>query len=200
MSNQAESIENKGNSTPNNPSVEIVEIDLGKLSETQKLTLASVLGSFILQLIYLLNLGFVTDLFKNFIPSAYKDLTNYVRDFLMTFVVYFVVLFFVVALYIGYQILLNDKSNLYLGAQIFDYTVITALSFFALFFISIVIINPTPSIINETFPNLVELFLFLLMLALMVVIAMIPFYVETTLTKRENKPVQSVPQSLSNQS
>ena len=87
MSNQAESIENKGNSTPNTPSVEVVEIDLGNLSETQKVTLVSVLGSFTLQLIFLLNLGFVTDIFKNFIPSTYQILTDYVRDFLNTFVV-----------------------------------------------------------------------------------------------------------------
>ena len=200
MSNQAESIENKGNSTPNSPSVEVVEIEIGNLSETQKLTLISVLGSFIVQLIFLFNLGFVTDIFKNFIPSTYQILTNYVRDFLNTFVIYLLVLFLVIEIYITYQVLLNDNNNIYLGAQIIDNTVIVALSFFALFFITIVTINPTPSIINETFPNLVELFLFLMMFTIMIVIELIPFYVSNMLTKRENKPVQSVPQTITNQS
>lgn len=186
MSNQVESAEGHNTSSANEDSTQIIEIDLANLSDIQKRSLLSVLGTFAAIIVYLLELGIFTGFMKNFIPSDYQILTDFVTNFIITFIPYLIVIFFMIEVFIAYQMLLNNKENLEFGAQIFDYTGLVLLAIVALFFISIVSIPSTPIVgsnhaINQTFPTIVELFLFLIIVFVLIELSLVPFYIRKKL-------------------
>ena len=72
---------------------DIIEIDIDKLSDTQKLVLLSVPIVFLVQLFYLFNLKFFSDFFKGMIAGDYVLLPDYVKNFIVIFIPYLILIF-----------------------------------------------------------------------------------------------------------
>lgn len=169
------------------PEVEVIEIDLQNLSPDQKKSLLVVLGSFVVQIIFLFNMKIITDFFKIPVATSFQIVSDYVVDFLNTFVLYLLVISLIVAIYVSYVLLVNDSDYLKVGLEAFDTIVKVLVLDFAFYFVSLVIITPLNSIgqANPIYPNALELFIFIFMVLLLIAIPLSPFYVLDYL-KREN--------------
>lgn len=171
-----ESSQTKNNaSIPEQP---IVEIDLGNLTDTQKIVLVSVPVVLVIQLFYLFNMNLLTDFFKGIITGAsYKPIADYVKDFVTTFVPYLGVIFLFFALYSGYILLLNDQVYLKELNKLYFYLFVALFVDFVLFFMSVSTLDPYTT----------EFFLFLFVLLVSVMIAFIPFGLYDLLEERTKK-------------
>lgn len=156
---------------------QIVEIDLSSLTDTQKISLITVLFAFLVQVVYLINLNIVSGIIKSMITQQYQALADYVTAFINSFVPYLLVVFIIFALYSVYVLLLDDPNFMKLFYQIFKYLLIALVVDFILFFMSSSTGNPYTT----------ELFTFFLMLLINLIIAFIPFGVYEFLKIRETK-------------
>ena len=153
--------------------VEIIEIDLQNLTPIQKKLLLAVLGSFVVQIVYLLNMKIITDLLKIPITQSFQIVSDYVVEFLNTFVPYLLVIFLIVAIYVGYILLLDDKDYFKTGSDAFNLMAKIVALDFAFYFVSLIILAPLSSAgINPVYPNALELFIFFFMILLSILIAL----------------------------
>ena len=130
---QAASSDNGQEKTENE---KIVEIDLGNLTDTQKLSLIMVLVAFVVQLIYLLNPNIISGILRPMITQQYQAIADYVTSFINTFVPYLVLVFIFFAFYSVYVLLLNDPDFMNLFYTIFKYFLIALFIDFILYFMS----------------------------------------------------------------
>lgn len=194
-------MEESANSTPaveesseTSSKPETVVIDLGQLSDKQKITLLSVLGTIVLQVVYLLNMKVITDLFKGPVADSYKIVSDYVIEFINTFIPYLILVFVFLAFYFSYIILLGDEDYLKVAARAFEYSLIILLGDFVLYVVALMTISPLTNnnfgqlVPNQAYPASIELFVFLFLLILSVVISLLPFYVNKYLSEKETTP------------
>ncbi len=168
------------NTAINDQSDQEIIIELGNLTDSQKTDLFLSVLSFVIQIIYLTNLGFVTGLFKPFIAQSYNLVADYIVQFFASFVPYLIVIYFGFLVVSIYESLVNDFD---LVAEVFDYTAMGSIIFVVFFFIAVFSIPTLP--LSAFYPNVVELALFLFVICFSLTIAFAPFGVYKYLLKEK---------------
>ena len=162
---------------PKHETTDVIEIDIENLSDTQKFVLLSVPVVFVVQLFFLLNLKVFTDFFKGMIVGDYVLIPDYVKNFIVIFTPYLLLVFVFFALYSAYVILINDLDYMKFLNKILFYLFVALFVVFILFFMSASTVDPYTT----------ELFLFLFMTIVMIIIEFLPFGLYDLLEERAKK-------------
>lgn len=173
MSNLNESQVPESNTDITNQSEKEIVVELGNMTDNQKLVFLITLGSFLVQIFYITNLQIVTGLFKSFIALSYNPVADYIVQFIHPAVPYILALYFGFLIFFIYVVLVYDPEDLLSLGELFDYSVVGIIFFMVLFFISVFSLPTLP--ITPFYPNAVEFLLFIVVICISLTIALAPF-------------------------
>ncbi len=164
-------------------------IDLSKLTDSQQLLLVLTGISFVIQILFLIDIKLFTDFFKGFVATQYNLMGLYIATFMNTLVPYLFILFFFVMIYLGFKILENEQKSLETFIEIFNYVSLGLMTLIVMFIIAIYSIPSNP--INEVYPTLVELLLFLIVLFVSIFIVFLPFGLFKFYGSKDSQPAET---------
>lgn len=157
---------NNPQKTPETEIEDVLEINLSNLSKNQKTSLYLILIVFLIDSTIMIEVRFITDLFKIFLKGPHVIITDFVGSFFSTLSPYLFVILCFLLIYQGYIVLVNDPEVIKNFSDMFE-----VISLSVLGMLTIVLLFGMLNI-----PSYVEFTIFIFLLLLLTSFYFLPCY------------------------